>query len=82
MERAEFLKLCQKISTYPEIGEMAKNIPDNMFVEYAGNVFYPQGYKLTFKNSKPQHIAILHSLKANSVIECQLEKVKLWKKEN
>ena len=83
MERAEFLKLCQKVSTYPsKVCGIIENIPENMLVEYGTSVFYPVGYKLTFKEGKPQHTAILHSLKANSVIECDLQKVRLWKKEN
>ena len=83
MERAEFLKLCQKVSTYPSgVCGIIENIPENMLVEYATSVFYPEGYKLTFEEGKPQHTAILHSLKANSVIECDLQKVILWKKEN
>lgn len=83
MERAEFLKLCQKVSTYPSgVCGIIENIPENMLVEYTASVFYPVGYKLTFKEGKPQHTAILHSLKANGVIECDLQKVRLWKKEN
>lgn len=80
MERAEFLKLCQKVSTYPSgVCGIIENIPENMLVEYDISVFYPVGYKLTFEEGNPQHTAILHSLKANSVIECDLQKVKLWK---
>ena len=77
LERAEYLKLCQKVSTYPSgVCGIIENIPENMLVEYAASVFYPEGYKLTFKEGKPQHTAILHSLKANAVIECDLEKIK------
>ena len=80
MERAEFLKLCQKASTYPSgVCGIIENIPANMLVEYDTSVFYPEGDKLTFKGGKPQHTAILHSLKANAVIECDLEKINLSK---
>lgn len=80
MERAVFLKLCQKVSTYPSgVCGIIENIPENMLVEYGTSVFYPVGHKLTFKEGKPQHTAILHSLKANGVIECDLQKVRLWK---
>lgn len=80
MERAEFLKLCQKVSTYPSgVCGIIENIPENMLIKYGTSVFYPVGYKLTFKAGKPQHTAILHSLKANGVIECDLQKVELWK---
>lgn len=79
MERADFLKLCQKVSTFSTMGGVINDIPENMLVEYATSVFYPVGYKLTFTNGKARHTAILHDLKANSEIECQLYKVKLWK---
>lgn len=80
MERAEYLKMCQKVSTYSRgVCDIVENIPENMFIEYATSVFYPVGYKLTFKDGKPQHTAILHSLKANAVIECDLEKINLSK---
>lgn len=80
MERANFLKLCQKVSTYPSgLCGVIENIPENMLVEYATSVFYPVGYKLTFKEGKPQHTAILHDLKTNSIINCNLERVILWK---
>ena len=80
LERAEYLKLCQKVSTYPSgVCGIIENIPENMLIEYATSVFYPEGYKLTFKEGKPQHTAILHSLKANAVIECDLEKINLSK---
>lgn len=77
LERAEYLKLCQKVSTYPSgVCGIIENIPENMLIGYATSVFYPEGYKLTFKEGKPQHTAILHSLKANAVIECDLKKIK------
>lgn len=80
LERAEYLKLCQKVSTYPSgVCGIIENIPENMLVEYGTSGFYPVGYKLTFKEGKPQHTAILHSLKANAVIECDLEKINLSK---
>lgn len=82
LERAEYLKLCQKVSTYPSVVcGIIENIPENMLIEYATSVFYPVGYKLAFKSGKPQHTAILHSLKANSVIECDLGKIKRGKVE-
>lgn len=76
MGRAEFLKLCQKVSTYPSgVCGIIENIPENMLVQYGTIVFYPVGYKLTFQNGKPLHTAILHDLRANSTLECQLERV-------
>ena len=47
LERAEYLKLCQKVSTYPSgVCGIIENIPENMLVEYGTSVFYPVGYKL------------------------------------
>ena len=76
MDRTEFLKLCQKVSTYPKGTQgVIKGIPSEMLVKHAQIVFYPLGYKLTFQNGKPLHTAILHDLKANCTLECQLERV-------
>ena len=76
MDRTEFLKLCQKVSTYPKGTQgIIKDLPPETLVEYANIRFYPLGYKLTFQNGKPLHTAILHDLKANSTLECQLERV-------
>ena len=76
MDRTEFLKLCQKVSTYPKGTQgIIKDLPPETLVEYANIRFYPLGSKLTFQNGKPLHTAILHDLKANSTLECQLERV-------
>ena len=77
MERAEFLNLCKEVSTYPAgICGIIEQVPSNLTVKVGTFDFYPLGYKLTFLNGKTQHTAILHDLKDNSIIECDLKEVK------
>lgn len=81
MERNDFLKLCREVSKYPiGSGNVRQGIPENLLVICRESVFYPEGYILSFDNGKTQHTAILHSLKANSIVYESLEKVELWKK--
>ena len=57
-----------------------KNVPDEYKVELNGTAYYPISYNISFDNQgKPQHIAILHDLKANSIVECDLNKLKTLK---
>ena len=76
MDRAEFLEMCRRVAVLPSGVCNIKNAPPNLWVKFSGMTFYPVGYKLTFtKEGKPHHTAILHDLKANSVLECNLLKV-------
>lgn len=81
MDRKQFLELCQKCSVLPDgTLRVKQNVPDDCKVIFDGIVFYPVAYKISFSNDgKPQHIAIIHDLKANSVVECDLNKIKLFK---
>lgn len=77
MDRTLFLQLCQKVSRCPNgVNNVKTNIPEELLVKFDGDKFYPQAYELTFTNGTPVHRAILHSVKVNSVIYCDLEKVK------
>ena len=77
MDRTLYLQLCQKVSCCPNgVNNTKTNIPAELLVEYNGDSFYPQAYELAFINGKTVHRAILHSLKVNSIIYCDLEKVK------
>ena len=71
MDRTEFLNLCKKVSI------LLPHIPDDCKVEYDGTTYYPQAYELSFDKGETKHIAILHDLKANSVMRCMLDAVKL-----
>ena len=69
MDRTEYLNLCKKVSV------LSPNIPSDCLVEYDGVTYYPQSYQLSFDKGEAIHTAILHDLKANSVMRCPLEKV-------
>jgi hypothetical protein len=77
MDRAKFLDMCRAVAVLPKgVGEV-KTVPPELHVKFNGVTFYPIGYKLSFtKDGKPSHTAILHDLKANSILECDLLKVK------
>lgn len=76
MDRTEFLEMCQRVAVLPDGIGGVKNIPPELRLNYNGITFYPIGYKLSFtKDGKPSHTAILHDLKANSILECDLLKV-------
>ena len=70
MDRTEFLNLCKKVSI------LLPHIPDDCKVEYDGTTYYPQAYELDFVKGETRHTAVLHDLKANSVMRCPLDMVK------
>lgn len=78
MDRTEFLKICQKVSVFKDgICGVKENVPDDLKVVYNGIVYYPDAYKLSFdKNGNAVHTAILHDLNTNSIVNCDLHKVK------
>ena len=83
MERKEFLEVCRSVAVLPSCPGGIKNAPSSLWVKCQETAFYPVGYKLTYtKEGKPLHTAILHDLKANSVIEYDLSKVSKWSDEN
>ena len=71
MDRTEFLNLCKKASI------LLPNIPEDCIVEYDGVNYYPQAYELWFSKGETRHTAVLHDLKANSVMRCPLDMVNL-----
>ena len=76
MDRAKFLEMCKRVAVFPTGVGGVKKIPPELHLKFNGMTFYPIGYKLTFtKDGKPSHTAILHDLKANSILECDLLKV-------
>ena len=76
MDRAKFLDMCRQVAVLPNGISGTKDIPPELHLKYENMTFYPVAYKLTFaQNGKPQHIAILHDLKVNSILECDLLKV-------
>lgn len=76
MDRTSYLQLCQKVSCCQSgVNGIKVNVPEELLVEFDGERYYPQAYELAFTNGKTVHRAILHSLKVNSIIYCDLEKV-------
>lgn len=77
MDRKKFLKLCESVSRLPTGAYgIAQNVPDALTVLYKGIKYYPSGFKLWFKNGECFDCAILHDLKTNTVLHCELSKVK------
>ena len=77
IDRKEFLQICQRVSVLPETTMHIKTeIPPELTVLYEGIQFYPIGYEISFKSGNPQHTAILHDMKAHSIVKVDLEKVK------
>lgn len=80
MDRTEYLNLCKRVSILlPTIPYLLSKLPDECIVEYDGTAYYPQGYQLSFDEGQTIHTAILHDLKAHSVMSCPLDKVRLKK---
>ena len=76
MNRDEYLKMCQKVSVLKNgICGIKENVPDELKVIYNGITYYPVSYELSFDNGKPTHTAILHDLKANSIMNADLKGV-------
>ena len=80
IERTLFLQMCQKCSVLPSgICGIKENVPDDLKVVHNGIIYYPQAYKLSFDNKGGVlHTAILHDLKANAIIECNLERAEKY----
>ena len=77
IERNEFLQMAQKVSMLKNgICGIKENVPDELMVVYNGIKYYPTAYELSFDDKgNVRHTAILHDLKANSIIYADLGKV-------
>ena len=76
MQRDIFLKMCQKVSLLPGgVFGIKQNVPDDLKVVHNGIAYYPISYKLSFENGRPTHTAVLHDLKANCIMNANLETV-------
>ena len=80
MERNIYLQMCQRVSMLKNgICGIKENVPDDLKVVHNGIIYYPQAYKLSFDNKGGVlHTAILHDLKTNAIIECNLERVEKY----
>ena len=77
IERNEFLQMCQKVSVLKNgVCGIKENVPDELKVIYNGIAYYPVSYELSFDDKgNVRHTAILHDLKANSIMNVNLERV-------
>ena len=81
MDRKLYLELCQKVSVLKNgICGIKENVPDELKVIHNGIEYYPTAYELSFDKGQPVHTAILHDLKANSIMNADLRNVKNIKK--
>lgn len=56
---------------------IAVNVPERLLVTVDGIKYYPEAYELGFNpDGSVRHIAIVHDLKANSILSAPLNKVK------
>ena len=79
MERKIFLKMCERVSALPAgVGGVPKRIPNDLLVVYKKSKYFPFYYEMKFKNGEYYEIAVLHDLKANSVLHVPLEKIKKY----
>lgn len=80
MDRNIYLQMCQRVSMLKNgVCGIKENVPDDLKVVHNGIIYYPQAYKLSFDNKGGVlHTAILHDLKANAIIECNLERVEKY----
>ena len=80
MQRNDYLKLCQKISTLPDgITHTKRAVPTDLLVEYEKHQYYPEYLEIKFDNGQVRNIAVLHELQANCRMCVPLEDVKLTK---
>ena len=78
MDRKEYLDWCRECAVLEQgPNGIRVGVPSNMIVTVRGMTYYPQAYTIEFNQlGEVIHTAILHDLKANSVIRCPLNKVK------
>lgn len=83
IERKKYLEMCQMVSALKNSsGNMKKDVPSDLLVSYENVAYYPVSYELSFANDGTvKHGAILHDLKANSIIKTSLERVEKYGKE-
>lgn len=78
MERNDYLKMCQKVSVLSNgVMNTKKNVPKELLVNYNGKTYYPVKLEIGFIDGEVDNTAILHELKANCIIHCELDAVTL-----
>lgn len=81
MDRTKYLQMARECAMLTERGmfDIPKNVPERLLVTVDGIKYYPEAYELGFnRDGSVRHTAIVHDLKANSILSVPLEKVKEW----
>lgn len=82
MERNDYIRLCQQASLKTDYAGVwwAVKWDEGDLVRYKGDLYVPVDYRFNFQHGVPQHTAILHSVKSNSVQDARLAEVEGAKK--
>ena len=77
IERKKYLEMCQRVSVLPSgVLGIKQNVPDDLKVVCDGIAYYPVSLDIGFdKDGRVINTAIIHSLRANSVIERNLKDI-------
>lgn len=84
MDRTKYLQMARECAMLTERGlfNIAVNVPERLLVTVDGIKYYPEAYELGFNpDGSVRHIAIVHDLKANSILSAPLEKVMEWQEQ-
>ena len=83
MERKKFLEMCQRVAVLPSgILGVKQGVPEELTVVYGGIRYYPVAYEISFNDKgETLHTAILHDLKINGIVNCNLERVEVYEKD-
>ena len=77
MDRTEFFRMAQKVAVYTNRCEnLSKPLLEDCIVVHNGIKYYPQYVQVGYDElGRVINIAILHDLKAHSVLEVGLDKI-------
>ena len=80
MDRTEFFRIAQKVAVYTNrCRNLSKPLLEDCIVVLDGIKYYPQYVQVGYDEyGKVENVAILHDLKANAIIECNLERVEKY----
>ena len=84
MERKEYVELCQRASVkaYFSGAWWRTHWNPEELVIWGSEKYVPVDYRFGFLKGKPQHLAIIHDLKANTEYTVKLEELKNAKEKN
>ena len=80
IDRKLFLEMCQRCAVLPKIAGIAVDVPHELRVTWNGADYYPVGYELFFgSDGRTIQSAVLHDMKANSVVRVDFAEVSVSK---